>query len=101
MIKLYFGLNIEFVDILLCTRSELKWPLSHYVPACLTHLGSLLRSIPTQRMGKNNVMMACIPNPPLDPKKQEAESSPVPLLIRVKTGDDADELLRQIDQHKC
>ena len=56
--------------------------------------------MPTQRMGKNNVMMACVPNPPLDPKKTEAETSPVPLLIRVKTGDDADELLQQIDEHK-
>ncbi|XP_043224070.1 nuclear pore complex protein Nup50-like [Amphibalanus amphitrite] len=71
-----------------------------------TNLGNILlniklsNSIPTQRMGKNNVMMACVPNPPLDPKKKEAESSPVPLLIRVKTGDDADELLRQIDEHK-
>ncbi|XP_037070278.1 nuclear pore complex protein Nup50-like [Pollicipes pollicipes] len=70
-----------------------------------TNLGNILlniklnKSIPTQRMGKNNVMMACVPNPPLDPKV--TSSAPVPMLVRVKTADDADELLAQLEQHKA
>lgn len=72
-----------------------------------TNLGNILlniqlnSSIPTQRLGKNNVMLACVPNPPLDPKDPELESDgPVPLLIRVKTEIDADQLLEKIDEMK-
>lgn len=63
-----------------------------------TNLGNILvnlilnDSIPTQRMGKNNVMLVCIPTP-------ETEK-PTPMLLRVKTSEEADELLTIIDKHK-
>ncbi|XP_048863340.1 nuclear pore complex protein Nup50 [Brienomyrus brachyistius] len=62
-----------------------------------TNLGNILlnimlpASMPCSRMGKNNVMVVCVPNPPVDEK---SPTNPVPLLIRVKTGEDADELHR-------
>jgi len=60
-----------------------------------TSLGNILLNIiltdnmPVERVGKNNVMLICVPNPPIDPK---AESEPVTFLIRVKSGEDADTL---------
>ncbi|KAL7639361.1 UNVERIFIED_CONTAM: hypothetical protein RMT77_009862 [Armadillidium vulgare] len=54
-------------------------------------------SIPTQRIGKNNVLIACIPNPPLantDPK------APASILIRVKEEKDADEMLEKLNHYK-
>lgn len=63
-----------------------------------TNLGNILvnlilnDSIPTQRMGKNNVMLVCIPTP-------ETEK-PTPMLLRVKTSEEADELLETIDKYK-
>jgi len=60
-----------------------------------TALGNILlniimtEDIPVDRVGKNNVMLICIPNPPVDPK---ADPEPVTFLIRVKTTEDADEL---------
>lgn len=64
-----------------------------------TNLGNLLlnlilsESIPTQRMGKNNVMLVCIPTP-------EAKPPPVPILLRVKTSEEADELLKVLEENK-
>lgn len=69
-----------------------------------TNLGNILlniilnKSIPTIRAGKNGVIIACIPNPPLDGKSDSKE--PVKMLIRVKTSDDADELLEKINELK-
>ena len=63
-----------------------------------TNLGNILvnlilsSAIPTQRMGKNNVMMVCLPTP-------DAEK-PTSMLLRVKTGEEADELLTNIDKYK-
>jgi len=60
-----------------------------------TALGNILlniimtEDIPLERVGKNNVMLICLPNPPIDPK---ADPEPVTFLIRVKTAEDADEL---------
>ncbi|XP_051781622.1 nuclear pore complex protein Nup50 [Erpetoichthys calabaricus] len=68
-----------------------------------TNLGNILlnimlhSSIPCTRAGKNNVMIVCVPNPPLDEKTQ---ASPVPMLIRVKTSEDADELHKIITEKK-
>ena len=51
-----------------------------------TNLGNVLlnillsSSIPTTRVGKNNVMLVCVPNPPVDPKADSSE--PCPMLIR-------------------
>lgn len=69
-----------------------------------TNLGNVLLNIllnpqiPTTRVGKNNVMLVCVPNPPVDPKADT--SAPCPMLIRVKTGDDADELKAKLDELK-
>ena len=51
-----------------------------------TNLGNVLLNIllssqiPTTRVGKNNVMLVCVPNPPVDPKADT--SAPCPMLIR-------------------
>ncbi|XP_075972100.1 nuclear pore complex protein Nup50 [Anticarsia gemmatalis] len=64
-----------------------------------TNLGTVLvnlilvSAIPTQRMGKNNVMMVCIPTP-------DSKPPPTPILIRVKTSEEADELLATLDKYK-
>lgn len=69
-----------------------------------TSLGNIIlnimlhSSIPFKRQGKNNVSLMCIPNPPIDPKNDDKK--PVSMLIRVKTGEDADELLEILDKHK-
>ncbi|XP_016957279.1 nuclear pore complex protein Nup50 [Drosophila biarmipes] len=62
-----------------------------------TNLGNILvnlilsEGIPCQRMGKNNVMMVCVPTPD--------DSKATSLLLRVKTGDEADDLLKKIKEH--
>lgn len=48
-------------------------------------------NMPCSRTGKNNVLIVCVPNPPVDEKNAAA---PVTMLIRVKTSEDADELHR-------
>ncbi|XP_047518087.1 nuclear pore complex protein Nup50 [Pieris napi] len=64
-----------------------------------TSLGNILlnlvlaSSVPTQRMGKNNVMLVCIPTP-------DAKPPPTPVLIRVKTSEEADELLEKLNNYK-
>ncbi|XP_071358163.1 nuclear pore complex protein Nup50 [Trachinotus anak] len=68
-----------------------------------TNLGNILlnimvqASMPCSRVGKNNVMVVCVPNPSVDDKNP---SSPVPLLIRVKTAEDADELHKILEEKK-
>lgn len=54
-------------------------------------------SIPCTRVGKNNVMLMCVPNPPVDEKNPD---TPVPLLVRVKTAEDADELHKVLEEKK-
>ncbi|XP_003783165.1 nuclear pore complex protein Nup50 [Otolemur garnettii] len=60
-----------------------------------TNLGNILLNVlippnmPCTRTGKNNVLIVCVPNPPIDEKNA---SVPVTMLIRVKTSEDADEL---------
>jgi len=69
-----------------------------------TNLGNVLLNIllssqmPTTRVGKNNVMIVCVPNPPIDPKNDSSE--PWPMLLRVKTEEDANELLDKINELK-
>lgn len=48
-------------------------------------------------MGKNNVMLMCVPNPPVDDKNSD---TPVALLVRVKTAEDADELHQILEEKK-
>jgi len=68
-----------------------------------TNLGNVLLNIllssqiPTTRVGKNNVMLVCVPNPPVDPKATEP-AAPCPMLIRVKDADAADELKAKIEE---
>uniref|UniRef100_A0A3P9ISJ3 Nuclear pore complex protein Nup50 n=1 Tax=Oryzias latipes TaxID=8090 RepID=A0A3P9ISJ3_ORYLA len=68
-----------------------------------TNLGNILLnvmvhvSMPCTRVGKNNVMVVSVPNPPVDEKNPGA---PVPLLIRVKTAEDADELHKTLEEKK-
>lgn len=63
-----------------------------------TSLGNVLvnllltKSIPAKILGKNNVMMVCIPNPEIDKK-------PVSMLLKVKNGDEAEELLNAIEKY--
>ncbi|XP_049863071.1 nuclear pore complex protein Nup50 [Schistocerca gregaria] len=52
----------------------------------------LFQSMPLQRMGTNNVMLVCVPTP-------EAEPPPIPVLLRVKTAEDADKLLETLKQY--
>ncbi|KAL1790367.1 nuclear pore complex protein Nup50, partial [Sigmodon hispidus] len=60
-----------------------------------TKFGNILLNIlippnmPCSRTGKNNVLITCVPDPPLDKKNAAIE---VAMLIRVKTSKDADEL---------
>merc|ERR1712130_853786 len=60
-----------------------------------TSLGNILlnvligEGIPVERVGKNNVMVICVPNPLIDLK---ADPQPTSFLIRVKTSEEADEL---------
>lgn len=64
-----------------------------------TNLGNLLcnfilsESIPTQRMGKKDVMLICLPMP-------DAKPPPTPILLRVKSPEDADKLLEVLEKHK-
>ncbi|XP_061662344.1 nuclear pore complex protein Nup50 [Syngnathoides biaculeatus] len=68
-----------------------------------TNLGNILLNVllpagvPCSRVGKNNVMVVCVPNPPVDDKNP---GTPVPLLIRVKTADDADQLHRTLEEKR-
>lgn len=68
-----------------------------------TNLGNILlniilqSSIPCSRVGKNNVMLVCVPNPAIDDKNP---NTPIPLLIRVKTEEDANELLKILEEKK-
>ena len=65
-----------------------------------TSLGNILlntlvtATTPLERIGKNNVVLVTLPNPPIDPK---AESEPVTFLVRVKNAEDADELKQKLN----
>uniref|UniRef100_A0A183IM95 RanBD1 domain-containing protein n=1 Tax=Soboliphyme baturini TaxID=241478 RepID=A0A183IM95_9BILA len=48
------------------------------------------------RVGKNNVSLAAVPNPPLEGSQNP--SDPVVFLIRVRTAEDADQLFEQITE---
>uniref|UniRef100_A0A8C6TQV2 Nuclear pore complex protein Nup50 n=1 Tax=Neogobius melanostomus TaxID=47308 RepID=A0A8C6TQV2_9GOBI len=69
-----------------------------------TNLGNILLNIILQssilcsRVGKNNVMLVCVPNPCIDDKNP---NTPIPLLIRVKTEEDANELLKIVEDKKA
>lgn len=52
---------------------------------------------PTLRSGKNNVVLMTVPNPPVLDKDN---TKPVSYLIRVKTAENADELLKHLKTDK-
>jgi len=58
---------------------------------------SLNPALPISRQGKNNVNIVCIPNPPIS---NELDGKLVPLLVRVKTSEEADELKELLDKKK-
>ena len=61
----------------------------------------LLENTPISRSGKNNVMLVCIPNPPLYSKESDGDNSkPATYLIRVKTKEDADKLFELLKSNK-
>uniref|UniRef100_A0A8C2TY08 Nuclear pore complex protein Nup50 n=1 Tax=Coturnix japonica TaxID=93934 RepID=A0A8C2TY08_COTJA len=69
-----------------------------------TNLGNILLNVlippkmPCTRTGKNNVLIVCVPNPPID---ENNPTVPVPMLIRVKTSEDADELHKILLEKKA
>ncbi|KAL1122623.1 hypothetical protein AAG570_002950 [Ranatra chinensis] len=64
-----------------------------------TSLGNILfnilltEAVPMQRLGKNNVMLVCLPTP-------DSKPPPTPVLLRAKTSEDADKLLAQLEKYK-
>lgn len=64
-----------------------------------TSLGNIIfniritSDIPIKRVGKNNVMLVCLPTP-------DSKPPPIPVLLRVKTEEDADKLLEEINKYK-
>ena len=64
-----------------------------------TSLGNILlnvlvsEGVSVERVGKNNVMLIWLLNPPIDPK---AEPEPATFLLRLKTGQEADELKQKL-----
>jgi len=66
-----------------------------YLPGTILLNIRLMESTPMSRSGKNNVSLVCVLSPPI-PKMPE--NKPTPMLIRVKTGDEADELLEKMKE---
>lgn len=68
-----------------------------------TNLGNIILNVrlskdtPASRNGKNNLMLVSRPNPPLI---RDDATTPVTYLVRVKTTEEADQLLAKIDERK-
>lgn len=81
---------------------DLDGPGTQILMRADTNLGNILINIllskdtPASRSGKNYVMLVAKPNPPLIPDNTE----PVTYLVKVKTAEDADQLLAKIDERK-
>lgn len=64
-----------------------------------TNLGNLLCNfilsdgIPVTRVGKKDVMLVCLPTP-------DSKPPPVPVLLRVKSPEEADTLFETFNKHK-
>ncbi|KAM6962111.1 nuclear pore complex protein Nup50 [Tautogolabrus adspersus] len=103
--KLFYKKDNEFKDKGVGTLhlKEMEDGKTQLIIRADTNLGNILlniivqSSMPCTRVGKNNVMVVCVPNPTLDDKNP---TSPVPLLIRVKTAEDADELHKTLEEKK-
>ncbi|GBM37159.1 Nuclear pore complex protein Nup50 [Araneus ventricosus] len=59
----------------------------------------LSASLPMSRTGKNDVLLVCTPDPPVDAKKADSKEA-IPMLIRVETSEEADKLLETLNKHK-
>lgn len=57
----------------------------------------LLPSMQLKKQGKKDVSFVCIPNPPVS---KDNENKLIPMLLRVKTPEEADELLEELNKHK-
>ena len=101
--KLFYKKGRSYTDkgvgtMLLTRTKEAKTQL---VIRAGSSLGNILLNIllnpqiTTQRVGKNKVMLVCVPNPPIDAKNPS--TVPIPMLLRVH---DADELLNQLNRAK-
>ncbi|CAH8607812.1 unnamed protein product [Dicrocoelium dendriticum] len=75
-----------------------------------TNLGNILlnvlitKEIPIKQQ-KNNLTLVCVPLPPLPasvskPSEDDTAAKPVPMLVRVKTEEDAFELLKKFDHYR-
>lgn len=104
--KLFYKKENEFKEKGVGTL-HLKWVSDDKLQLLVradTNLGNILlnimvqSSMPCTRTGKNNVMVVCVPNPPVDDKNP---STPLPMLIRVKTAGDADELHKLLQEKKA
>jgi nuclear pore complex protein Nup50 len=69
-----------------------------------TTLGNILLNImltestPVKLMDATRVSIMCVPNPPIDERCPGGE--PIAMLVKVKTAEQAKELLKQINQLK-
>ena len=62
---------------------------------------SVSDSIPAGRVGKNNVSIVSVPNPPVFMKAADGDNTkPLNYLIRVKDSNEADTLLKNIKEGK-
>ena len=62
---------------------------------------SLHKNLPVAKVGKNNVSVMSVPNPPVFLKETEGDNTkPLNYLIRVKNSDEADDLMKQINDNK-
>jgi len=58
----------------------------------------LSESMPVKLMDATRVSISCVPNPPIDEKKDSGE--PIAMLVKVKTTEQAKELFKQINDNK-
>jgi len=104
--KLFYKKDEKFVDkgVGMLYLKKTETGKTQLLVRAETNLGNILlniiliKDIPTSRRGKKDVMIVCVPNPPIDPKA--TEQTPIPMLIRVKTEEDADDLKTQLDNFK-
>lgn len=101
--KLFYKKDATFAEkgVGMLHLKKIKEDKTQLVVRADTSLGNILLNImlpPNMsivKQGKNNVMIVCIPNPPIDPKTPPA---PTPMLLRVKTSEDADDLIAKLTE---
>lgn len=100
--KVFVKVSNEYVERgvgMLYIKSLEEGTKSQLLVRADTNLGNVLlnirlsEGIPASRMGKNNVMLICMPTP-------DSKPPPSTVLVRVKTADEADELLENINKNK-